>query len=335
MFLDVVLLVIGMALLVKGADFFVSGSSSIAKAMKIPPLVIGLTLVSMGTSAPEASVSINSAINGMNDMSLGNVIGSNIFNTLFIIGISSLIVPLAIGKDIKKYDMPIMVLIYCILIVFSFLITPFEIGRAEAIIMLVAFIGYTVFLVIRAKKERKVVLAENSEKVDINENESSTDGNGKYNKKEKPLWLNIIFAIGGLAGIIFGGDMVVDNAADIAKALGMSEKLVGLTIVAVGTSLPELVTSVVASIKKENDIALGNVIGSNIFNVIFILGLSATIAPISLRFGELIDMAVMLVSGILIFAIALFSKKGKTTRIQGAFFVLMYIGYLVYIIIRN
>lgn len=335
MFLDIVLLIIGMVLLVKGADFFVSGSSCIARAMKIPPLVIGLTLVSMGTSAPEASVSINGAINGMNDMSLGNVIGSNVFNTLFIIGISSLIVPLAIGKDIKKYDMPIMVLIYGILIVFSFLITPFEIGRSEAIIMLVAFVGYTALLVVRANRERKAVLAESGKGSHINGNGQLNNANEKQDKKEKPIWLNIIFAIGGLAGIILGGDMVVDNAADIATALGMSEKLVGLTIVAVGTSLPELVTSVVASIKKENDIALGNVIGSNIFNVILILGLSATIAPISLHFSELVDMAALFVSGILITAIALFSKKAKTTRSQGAFLVLTYIGYLVYIIIRN
>ncbi len=319
MAVNIILLIVGMGLLIKGADWFVSGSSKISKAMKIPPLVIGLTLVSMGTSAPEASVSINSALNGLNDMSIGNVVGSNIFNTLLILGVSSLIVPLVIGRDMKKYDIPIMVGIYGVLLLFAFVITPLKLDLAESVVMLVLFVAYTAFLIVRAKKSSK-----NTETVEQAE---------KKEEKKSPLWLNILLAVLGLAGIIFGGDLVVDNAAEIAKALGMSEVLVGLTIVAVGTSLPELVTSVVASVKKENDIAIGNVIGSNIFNIIFILGLSSTISNLTIDWATLVDMLVMLGSGVIVMLIAFCCKK--TTRWQGAIMILLYIGYLTFIIIRN
>lgn len=313
LFLNILFLVIGMVFLVKGADFFVDGASKIAKAMKIPSLIIGLTLVSMGTSAPEASVSINSAINGMNDMSLGNVVGSNIFNTLFILGISALIVPLAISRDMKKYDIPIMIGLYSVLLILGFVITPFKLDRIESIIMLVLFVAYMFFLVIRAKKT--------GVEEEIKE------------EKKSPLWKNILLAAIGLAGIIWGGDIVVDNASEIAISLGMSEALVGLTIVAVGTSLPELVTSIMASVKKEDDIAVGNVIGSNIFNIIFILGLSSTIKPLSFTNDALFDLIVMLVSGVLVIGVSLISKNMK--RWQGIIFMLSYVAYLGYIIFRN
>lgn len=318
MALDIVLLLVGMVLLVKGADWFVSGSSAIAKALKIPPLIIGLTLVSMGTSAPEASVSIQSAVKGMNDLSIGNVVGSNIFNTLLILGISSLIVPLSIGKDIKRYDIPVMVCLYGVLLLFAFVITPLKLDIFESVTMLVLFVAYTAFLIIRTKKTNNQLAVQPPEDTE---------------KKKKPLWLSIILAVVGLAGVIFGGNIVVVHASDIAKSLGMSEALVGLTIVAVGTSLPELVTSVVASIKKENDIAIGNVIGSNIFNIVFIIGLSSTISNLTLDWATLTDMLVMLGSGVIVLGIALFSKKMQ--RWQGAVTLLLYIGYLTYIIIRN
>lgn len=323
MVLNVVLLIVGMAMLVKGADWFVSGSGAIAKALKIPSLIIGLTLVSMGTSAPEASVSINSAVNGMNDMSIGNVVGSNIFNTLLILGVSSLIVPLSIGKDIKRFDIPIMVGIYGVLLLFAFVITPLKLDVFESVTLLILFVAYTAFLIVRTMRANKKLAAAGD----------NTEAPPETEKKKKPIWLSIILAIVGLAGIIFGGDLVVDNASDIAKAVGMSESLVGLTIVAVGTSLPELVTSIVASVKKENDIAIGNVIGSNIFNIIFILGLSSTISTLTLDWASLVDMLVMLGSGITVLFIAIFSKKMQ--RWQGAVTLLLYIGYLTYIIIRN
>lgn len=322
MALNILLLIVGMVLLVKGADWFVSGSSEIAKALKIPPLIIGLTLVSMGTSAPEASVSINSAVNGMNDMSIGNVVGSNIFNTLLILGVSSLIVPLSIGKDIKRYDIPVMVCIYGVLLLFGFVITPLKLDIFESVTLLALFAAYTAFLIIRAKKANKGLALAGG---------SSTPQTAE--KKKRPIAVSIILAAVGLAGIIFGGDLVVDNASDIAKAVGMSESLVGLTIVAVGTSLPELVTSITASVKKENDIAIGNVIGSNIFNIIFILGLSSTISPLTLDRAALVDMLVMFGSGVILLLIALFSKKMQ--RWQGAVTLLLYVGYLTYIIIRN
>lgn len=316
MFLNWLLLIIGMILLIKGADFFVSGASKIAKALRIPSLIIGLTLVSMGTSAPEASVSINASINNLNEMSISNVIGSNIFNTLFILGVSSFIVPVIINKDMKKYDIPIMVSMYVVLILFSFLITPYKLDIIESIILLALFISYMIFLVIRSKKSNIEVSEEKEEKRD--------------------KWYvikGIIFSILGLAMIIFGGDFVVDNASSIAIKLGMSETLVGLTIVAVGTSLPELVTSVVASVKKENDIAIGNVIGSNIFNIIFILGLSSTISSLTLTTAALFDMIVMLISGVIILLISFFSKNIK--RWHGVIIFLLYVAYLAYIIIRN
>ena len=317
MFLDFVLLIVGMVLLIKGADFFVDGSSKIAKALHIPSLIIGLTLVSMGTSAPEASVSINAAINDLNDLSIGNVVGSNIFNTLLILGLSALFTPLLIKDDMKKYDIPIMIGLYLVLILFSFVISPLSVDIFESIILLVLFIGYILFLIYRAKKENK-------EKSEEEKEEPVTKGK---------LVLSIVLAILGLAAIIFGGDLVVDSASNIATKLGMSEALVGLTIVAVGTSLPELVTSVVASLKKENDIAIGNVIGSNIFNDVFILGLSSTISSLVVNPAVLLDMIVMLVSGVIVIILALCSKN--INKWQGIMMFMLYVGYLTYIIIRN
>ena len=312
MLLSCVLLIVGMFLLIKGADFFVDGSSKIARFFKIPSLIIGLTLVSMGTSAPEASVSINAAINDLNDLSIGNVVGSNIFNTLLILGVSTIFTVLCVSKDMKKYDIPIMISVYLVLILFSFVITPFRVDLIESLIMLVLFVSYIVFLIFRAKKDKKV---EEESEIKIN------------------IFTSVIFAVLGLAAIIFGGDLVVDSASKIATKLGMSESLVGLTIVAVGTSLPELVTSVVASMKKENDIAIGNVVGSNIFNVIFILGLSSTISSLTLNSALLFDMIVMIVSGVLLLIFALFSDK--INKKQGLLFILLYVAYLAYIIVRN
>ena len=322
MFIAFLLLIIGMVLLIKGADFFVDGSSKIAKAMKIPSLIIGLTLVSIGTSAPELSVSINAGLAGSNDLCLGNVAGSNLFNTFLILGIASLFVPLSFG-DMRKFDIPIMLGIYVILVIFGFVITPYKIDIIESITLLLLFASYIALLFIRAKKSNQNVEEENDEPI-----------------TKKQLIISIILAIIGLAAIIFGGDLVVDNASIIAKELGMSEALVGLTIVAVGTSLPELVTSVVASIKKENDIAVGNVIGSNIFNILLILGTSSTISslPISqitaLGINKtLFDLLVVLLSGVLVFIISRFSKTLK--KWHGVIFILLYVAYLTFIIARD
>jgi cation:H+ antiporter len=362
---QIILLAVGMIMLIKGADYFVDGSSKIAKALKIPSLIIGLTLVSMGTSAPELSVSINAALAGSNDLSLGNVVGSNSFNTFLILGLSSIVVPLVIGDDMKKYDIPIMLGIYGLLLLFGFVITPNKLDRIESIIFLVLFLSYMVLLFFRAKN--------GSEEEEVNEEGPVTfktliltvligvagvltilkqetiavivmsafclllvlkfPKQIKSQSKALNIILSVFFAGTGLLAIIGGGTVVVDSASYIAESLGMSQALVGLTIVAVGTSLPELVTSVVASIKKENDIAIGNVIGSNIFNVLLILGTTSTIKPLALTSESLFDLVVLFVSGLLVFLISRFSKNMK--KWQGILFVLLYVAYLAFIIIRN
>ena len=310
-FLSIVLLIVGMALLIKGADFFVDGASQVAKAMKIPSLIIGLTLVSIGTSMPEMSVSIQSAIKNLDDMSFGNVVGSNIFNTFLVIGASSLFVPLVVSKDMKKYDIPILVLIYLVLIVFGFVIGPFEVTLVESIIIFALFFIYTFFLIYRSRKEKV------EEEV----------------TKQRKWYFNVLFIVLGLAGIIFGGDLVVDNAKVLALKLGMSDLLVGLTIVAVGTSLPELVTSMVAAKKGENDIAVGNAIGSCIFNVVLILGLSGIISPYVVLENYLVDLIVMLCSAVIILIMSM--TDGKIGKGNGIILILIYSLYLTYIILRN
>ena len=300
----VFLLVVGMFLLIKGADMFVLGSSSIAKSLKIPSLIIGLTLVSIGTSMPEFSVSLTSSIKGFNDMSFGNIIGSNIFNTFFVIGISAIISPLIISKQIKKYDLPILLFIYLLVLVFSFFITPQVINLFESIIIFSLTFIYVLFLILRSKNDKYV--------------------EETPNKKTKKLWVNIILTIVGLAFIIIGGDLVVDYASKIALALNMSELLVGL---------PELVTSIVAAKKGENDIAIGNAIGSCIFNVVLILGLCSTITPISVSMSTYIDVIFMIVSVLMLLIFSLFSKKIK--RWQGILLSFIYLIYVVIIIARN
>ena len=316
LFLEILLLVVGMVLLIKGADFFVDGSSNIAKAMRIPTVIIGLTLVSMGTSAPELAVSISAAIKGSNDISLGNVVGSNTFNTFLILGISAVLIPLIVDDGMKKFDIPIMLGIYALLLVFGFLITPGKLDLIESISLLVLFVGYMVSLFLRVKNDK-----------------SNKEEEQQETFTKKKIIISVILAVVGLAAIIWGSDLVVDNASKLAKRFGMSEAMVGLTIVAVGTSLPELVTSVVAAIKKENDIAVGNVIGSNIFNALLILGATSTILPLNLSDNSLIDLIVLFASGLFVFIISRFSKNIK--RWQGVLFVLIYIVYFVYVIIRG
>ena len=313
MVIQILLLIVGMALLIKGADFFVDGASQIAKALKVPSLIIGLTLVSIGTSAPELSVSLTSALQGLNDMSLGNVVGSNTFNILMVIGLSALFTPMVVSKNVKKYDIPILIGIYIILILLAFVISPLKLTLVESIIIFSLFFAYIIFLIFRSKNDPQ------------EENEED--------EKQRKWYINLILVIVGLAGIIFGGDFVVDSASYIAKKLGMSELLVGLTIVAVGTSLPELVTSMVAAKKGENDIAVGNAIGSSIFNVVLILGLSSTISPLTLQKTALVDVLVMTLSVVLLYIFTF--KKEEINKTKGIIFVIIYVIYLAYMILRN
>ena len=316
-YVSIILLVVGMALLIKGADFFVEGASNIAKALKIPSLVIGLTLVSIGTSAPEFAVSLTASLKGANDLSFGNIVGSNIFNTFVVIGVSAIITPLVVSKSMQKYDLPILTGIYLLLTLFSFIITPGEVVLWESIILFSLTIIYTTFLIIREKKDTN------------NDNEVKEE-------KKKPLWLNLLFVALGLTGIIVGGDFVVDGAKEIALKLGMSEMLIGLTIVAVGTSLPELVTSIVAAKKGENDIAVGNAIGSCIFNVILILGFCSILEPATVNthpLYALFDVLVMIITVVLVFILSF--KKREIVRWNGLLMVALYVIYLTVIILRD
>lgn len=313
LFLNILFLLIGFVLLIKGADFFVEGSSQIAKYFKIPTLVIGLTLVSIGTSLPEISVSVSSAIANKTDLSFGNVIGSNIFNILVVLGLCATIKQIVVPKDAIKFDIPIYLGIIVVLVLFAFVFTPYQIVWYEALILFLIFLGYMTFIILRSRKDIK-----NSEPEE-------------YCPARKMIW-NVLFVIGGAVAIIFGGDFVVDSAAEIARAFNMSELLVGLTIIAVGTSLPELVTSMVAAKKGEVDIAVGNAVGSCIFNIVLILGLSGMISPIGIQQLAYIDLIIMTVAIVLTFVFSFKSKK--INRWQGLILVAIYIGYLTYIILR-
>lgn len=307
-----ILLIIGLFLLIKGADVFVDGASNIARKLKIPSLIIGLTLVSIGTSAPELSISVTSALQGMNSMSFGNVIGSNTFNILVVIGASALFTALTVSSDVKKFDVPILIGIYVLLALFAFVISPLTLTRIEAAILLVLFVLYIALLIFRGRSEQT---------------EDDSD------EPIKKWYVSIILIAVGIAAIIFGGDLVVDSASAIAIKFGMSELMVGLTIVAVGTSLPELVTSVVAARKGELDIAIGNAVGSSIMNTLLILGVSAVLRPISIEPSALVDVIVMALSILIIFFTTL--KKNSVGKITGASMLAVYVLYITYIIIRN
>ena len=309
-FLNILLLLVGFVLLIKGADFFVDGSSSIAKLLKIPSVVIGLTIVAMGTSAPEAAVSVSAALQGSNEIAVSNVVGSNIFNMLAVIGVCSLIKPMPLDRTIVKRDLPVNIVAIGILL--ALVLVGYSIGRIDGAIMLAIMIAYITWLVVNAIKNRE-------------------DGSDDI-KTMSPI-LSVICIIGGLAAIIFGGNLVVENAKAIASAAGLSEKFIGLTIVAVGTSLPELVTSVVASKKGENGLALGNVVGSNIFNILFILGLSSVVTPIAIDSVAVVNIIIVLIVTVLLWVLCLCSKK--LGRIPGAVMVASYIAYTVYLIIKG
>lgn len=302
------LLLIGFVLLIKGADFFVDGSSSLARILKVPSVVIGLTLVSMGTSAPEAAVSITAGIQGISDIALGNIVGSNIFNILAVIGCCALIRPVTSPDDILKRDLWCNIGVSALLL---FMMTDLKISRLEGLILILAIACYIIIILINATKN-------------LNADEDS----GKKFSVPKSL----IFIVIGLAAVIFGGQLVVNNATVIAKSLGMSDTLVGLTIVAIGTSLPELVTSIVAAQKGDSGIALGNAIGSCIFNILFIIGIASMLSPIHVATELIIDTVILIAVCVLITILA--KTKKVTSKPEGVIMLLCYIAYTAYIIIR-
>ena len=308
--LQFVLLIVGFVFLIKGSDFFVDGASSVASLLKIPTIIVGLTIVAFGTSAPEAAVSITSSLTGSNAMAVSNVIGSNLFNILMVIGISALLGDLLMEKSVLNKDLPFLVGITLLLAIFIFM--GWNIANIEGIILLLILICYIFYLVKNARK--------------------SKDANVVEKAKLTPL-KSAIFIIVGLAGIVVGGDLVVNSESNIAIALGMSETLVGLTIVAIGTSLPELVTSLTALKKGENQLVIGNVIGSNIFNILFVLGASSAISQIPLDPSMMTDVLFMV--GVTILCFIFGKTQEKYDKKEGIILVSLFVIYMAFAILRN
>ena len=315
MVIQILLLVLGFALLVKGADWFVDGAAGIATKFGIPQLVIGLTIVAMGTSAPEAAVSITAAFAGNAEITIGNIVGSNVLNILIILGITALVYPVAVQKSSLVFDIPVVLFATAILFGLGY---DGNISRLDGIIMLVVFVAYLFFLFWDAKRPKKLESAEVQQEEAENE---ETKNEGKNLSLPKAL----IFTVIGLVLIVAGSNFVVKSATFIATALGLSQRFIGLTIVALGTSLPELFTSVTAAMKKNSDIAVGNIVGSNIFNILFIVGLSGLIIPVPFAPAFRFDTLVSGVAAILLLLCSL--PKKRLSRIAGIFFLICYAVY--------
>lgn len=318
MFLSIIFIIIGFVLLIKGADFLVDGASSVAKRFKIPEIIIGLTIVSMGTSMPELFVSVTSALNGSADMAIGNIIGSNICNLLLILGLSAFIRPVRFQRETRLIEIPICLAITIIFTIFCN--TDGIISQIEGIILIVLFLMFIIYTIIMSKKGMQF---------------DKEDGNEEIEEKSNPLSISksIFFIILGIVGLKIGGDLTVDNATNIARMFNVSEKIIGLTILAVGTSLPELVTSVTAAIKGNSDIAIGNIVGSNIFNILFILGVSAVIVPLSYNFSYNIQMVILMIATIVLALFPAIPPKNEMSRMNGLIYFIMYIAYLAMLFI--
>lgn len=306
---QILFLLVGFVFLMKGADWFVDGASALATKLGIPQIVIGLTIVAFGTSAPEAAVSITAGIQGSPDLAISNVLGSNILNVLLILGVSSVITSLAIQKNTFRYEIPFTALITILLLVLG--MSGGSLSRIDGIIFLIIFAAFMVYLVIISKQQKP------------SEEETSA--------KPMAVWKMILFILLGGAGIVFGSQLCVDSATEVALHFGMSERMIGLTIVAFGTSLPELITSVTAAIKKNSDIAIGNVVGSNIFNIIFILGLTAVISPINYISDFIVDNIMALIAMVMLFVCVI--KNKKLGRVGGIIMLVSYVAYFVGFII--
>lgn len=321
----ILLLAVGFAFLVKGADFFVEGSSSIAKKLKVPPIIIGLTIVAMGTSLPETAVSVTASLVQNNELAVSNVVGSNIFNLMFVIGVCSILTPIMVQKATVVRDIPLSLGCALFLLVLGISglgdKTGMTLGHADGVIFLIVFAGYIFTMVRSAMKARAA-----GQKVEI-EGVEECD-----NMKELSYGKSILFLIVGAAAIAFGGDLTVDTASRIAIELGMSQTLVGLTIVSIGTSLPELVTSVVAARKNEVDMAVGNAVGSNIFNILMVLGISSAISPVALIRENIIDIVLLMVFSVMVWIFA--GTRKKIERKEGIIMIVVYLIYCAYIIAR-
>lgn len=323
MLLNIIYLIIGLALILVGANILTDGASALAKKWGMSDLIVGLTIVAFGTSAPELVISIMSAAEGNSGIAIGNVVGSNIFNICAIIGITALVTPVKVSKGIMRTDIPLVILSALVLLVMgnNILLDGAQeniLTRTNGIILLLFF---AIFMYHTFNVAKNPTLNESDDDVD------------KSPVKEMPLLKSIIWIVGGLAGLIFGGDLFVDGASGIASAMGVSDAVIGLTIVAIGTSLPELATSVTAALKGKTAIALGNVIGSNIFNIFLVLGCSATVSP--LLFGSVgnVDLLVLTITSLLFWIFGYVYKERTITRIEGGLLLACYIAYMTYIVL--
>lgn len=308
-FIAIALLIVGFVMLTKGADWFVDGSSALAFRLGIPQLVIGLTIVAMGTSAPEAAVSITSALKGNEGITVGNVVGSNIMNILLILGVASVIVPLAVQKSTRMIEIPYMIAITVLFGVLGY--TGEMVTRVEGGILWIAFLIYLGYLLWMAKKGKE---------------------DNEPDEKQKSLPVQLLMILTGLICIVLGSDFVVDGATEIAKVIGISERIIGLTIVAFGTSLPELVTSIAAARRGNADIAIGNIVGSNVFNILFVAGTSALISPIVFESKFVLDTAVATATAVLLL-VCVCNKEGKLKRSGGIIMLAAYAAYFVKLLI--
>lgn len=314
----------GLALLVAGAEFLVNGASKVAGILGISPLIIGLTVVAYGTSAPEMAVSVISSFAGQADIAVGNVVGSNIFNVLFILGISSLVTPLVVSRQIVRSDVPIMIGVSILLLFFGL---DGKISRIDGIILFVGILTYTLSLIFQSRRQ-------------INQNRNNEGDEfereyGFHERKSVVVWLkNIAFILGGLAALVFGSQLLVNSATTIAKSLGVSDLLIGLTIVAIGTSLPELATSITASIRGERDIAVGNVLGSNIFNILAVLGASGIVSPDGLVVSDAaIRFDIPIAIAVAVACLPIFASANRIDRWEGLLFTFYYVAYTLYLIL--
>jgi len=316
MLVQCLILLAGLALVVFGADYLVDGASSIARRLGLSEFVIGLTIVGMGTSAPEMVVSFIGAIQGNSDISIGNVVGSNIFNTLLILGITAMLLPVPITESNRKKDIPMNIVITALLILLGLKATVFGFGtdglsRWDGAILLALFIGYMIYSFSQKQEEK------------ADENEKTINP-----------WLAVLMILGGLAALVFGGRMFVNSATSIAKALGVSDKFIAITILAGGTSMPELATCVAAAVKKKGQLALGNIIGSNVFNILLILGGSALIHPLSFSDITYVDLGALLLSAVALLTSCYVGKKNMLDRLDGSMFLIIWAAYMAWLIVK-
>ena len=324
MIINILLIILGFFLLIKGADILVDGSSNIAKKFHIPEIVIGLTIVAIGTSMPELMVSLNASIKGLSDISVGNVIGSNLANLLLILGVTSIIRPLVFKRETKLIESPFTLFITILFFIFanySIFGDINVISRGEGIVLLLLCVLFIIYNLIMAKKGNEF----DREKVKINKKE----------EKKINILKSLIMIIIGIIGLKFGGDFVVENVRELAISFGISEKLVSLTIVAFSTSLPELITSITATKKGEEDMAIGNIIGSQILNILLIIGVSSVISPIAYSISYNMDLYILISASILFVLYPFIGKKDTMTRYNGILFVIIYVIYMISLVIKN